>query len=136
MTVILTLIAQVVITLRSVFLGGCGFMLITVEWNRIYAVTRKNLIIASCFGVIMISQSILGLYLTADATGRGCKSVTKYCHDSCRPYYLSVTNPTSDLYDVHLRGTIVRGNRISRHVCRIRYGASLIVHRSFGRHPL
>ena len=74
-----TLVAQVVLTLRSVFFGRDGFMLITAERNRIYAITRKNRIITSCFGVITISQFILGLYIIAYAATRGCEFVTK-CH--------------------------------------------------------
>ena len=50
-------------------------MLITVERDRIYAVTRMNGIIASCFGVITISQFILGLYITAYPAKGGCESV-------------------------------------------------------------
>ena len=76
-TMIFTFLAQAVLTLRSVFLGSDCFVLIAVESNRIYAVTRKNRIIASCFGVIAMSQVVLGLYMTAFAAKAGCKSVIK-----------------------------------------------------------
>jgi len=137
--VVATFTAQVVITMKSVSLGRCCSVLIMAEWNRIYAVTRKNRIIASCFGVITISQLILGLYVVVVDTaweGYG-ESVTSCPHDSCLPHYSSVTDsaPSSDLYGVHLRGTSVHGNWIYRHVSRIRYGASLVVHRSSRRHP-
>jgi len=72
-TVILTLLAQTVLTLRSVF--GNSFMLIAAERNRVYAVTRENQIIASCFGVITILQFCLGLYKTAYEAKAGCESV-------------------------------------------------------------
>ena len=78
MTVETALLAQIVLTLRSVFFSRGGFVLITAEQNRIYAITSKNRIITSCFGVIMISQFILGLYLTGYAAARGCESVTNY----------------------------------------------------------
>ena len=80
MAVETALVAQVVLTLRSVLFGIGVSMLITTERNRIYAITRKNRIITSCFGVITISQFILGLYLIAYAAIRGCEFVTK-----CRP---------------------------------------------------
>jgi hypothetical protein len=41
-----------------------GFMLITAERNRIFAVTNKNRIIASFFVVIIVSQLITGICLT------------------------------------------------------------------------
>ena len=41
-----------------------------------------------------------------------------------------LTDPTSDLYDVRLRGTTILGNWISRNVCRIRCGTSLIIYES------
>jgi len=72
---IITLLAQIVLTLRSVFLGSDSFMLITVERDRIYAVTRMNGIIASCFGVITISQFVLGLYMAACVAKGGRESV-------------------------------------------------------------
>ena len=72
------LVAQVVLTLRFVFFGRDGFILITTEWNRIYAVTNKNRMITSCFCVISISQFILGLYITSYAAMRGGKPLTKY----------------------------------------------------------
>ena len=50
-------------------------MLITAE-NRIYAITKKNRTIASCFSVITISQFIFGLYLVAYSAVRGGESVT------------------------------------------------------------
>ena len=90
MTAIFTLLAQAVLTLRSVFLGGGGFALITVEWDRIYAVTRKNRIIASCLSAISISQLILGLYMTVDTVRRGCESVTNCPNGSCLPHYFSI----------------------------------------------
>jgi len=71
---IITLLAQIVLTLRSVFLGSDSFVLITVERDRIYAVTRMNGIIASCFGVITISQFVLGLYTVAYAAKGGRES--------------------------------------------------------------
>ena len=76
MVVIITLLAQIVLTLRSVFPGSDSFMLIKIERDSIYAVTRMNGIIASCFGVITVSQFILGLYMTANAAKGGCESVT------------------------------------------------------------
>ena len=84
--VIMTLIAQVVITLRSVLFCSKGLVLITVEWNRIYAVTGKNRIVTSCLGVMTMSQFSLGLYMTINAAKRGCKFMTK-----CAPQFL----PTS-----------------------------------------
>ena len=78
MAVETALVAQVVLTLRSVLLGRDGLMLITAQRNRIYAITSKNRIITSCFGAITISQFILGLYLIAYAAIRGCEFVTKY----------------------------------------------------------
>ena len=65
-------LAQAVLTLRYAFLGSDCFVLITVERDRISAVTRKNQTIASCFGVIAVSQFVLGLYMTAYATKAGC----------------------------------------------------------------
>jgi len=66
-----TLFAQVVLTLRCVFFGRDELVLITTEWNRIYAITNKNPVITSCFSVIMVSQFILGLYLIVFAAMRG-----------------------------------------------------------------
>jgi len=136
---ILTFLAQAVLTLRSVFLGGDGFVLTMAEWNRIYAITHKSWITTSCFGVITISQFILGLYLTVDTAERRCKSVDRFSHDSCLLHCFSTadfTGPASDLYDVHLRGAIVYGNRIYHHCPRIRYGTSLALHWSSRRHLL
>ena len=79
MSVETVLVAQVVLTLRSVFLDRDSFMLITTEHNRIYAVTGKNRTITSCFCMISISQLILGLYITIHAATRGGESVIK-CH--------------------------------------------------------
>ena len=78
------LVSQVVLTLRSVFFvfNRDGFMLITAERNRIYAITRKNRIITSLFCVITISQFILGLYLTVYVAMRGGAFVTSATHDS------------------------------------------------------
>jgi hypothetical protein len=74
-----TVFAQVVLTLRSVFFySDCSVMLITAR-PRIYAVTRKNRIITSCFVAITISQFIVGIYATGYAATRGCESVTKCC---------------------------------------------------------
>ena len=70
-----TLLAQVVLTSRSVSFGEDGSVLTAVEWNRIYSVTSRNRVIASCFGIIIISQFILGLTMTAEAAKGGCKSV-------------------------------------------------------------
>ena len=70
-----TLLAQVVLTSRSVSFGKDGSVLTAVEWNRIYSVTSRNRIIASCFGIIIISQFILGLTMTAEAAKGGCTSV-------------------------------------------------------------
>ena len=83
---IFTFLAQAVLTLRSVFLGSDCFVLITVEPNRIYAVTRKNRIIASCFGVITVLQFVLGLYITVYAAKGGSESVTKV-----RPLFLPIS---------------------------------------------
>jgi len=116
--------------------GSDSFVLIAVERDRIYAVTSKSWIIASCFGIITISQFILGLYVTAYG---GCESVIKRPPQLLPLHYFSITgptDPTSDLYDVRLRGTTVFSNLVSRHVCRIRCGTSLVVHRSSGRHAL
>jgi len=77
MTVILTLLAQMVLTLRSVFFDSNSFVLIAAERNRIYAVTRKNQIIASCFSVITILQFCLGLYMAVHEARAGCESVIK-----------------------------------------------------------
>ena len=74
-----TLLAQIILTLRSDFFGIDGFMLITAEQNRIYAVTRKSRMIASCFAVITVLQFILGLYLSSHAATKGCEPVTKRC---------------------------------------------------------
>jgi len=74
---IFTFLAQSVLTLRYVFLGSDGFVLITVERDRIYAVTHKNRIIASCFAVIAMSQFALGLYMTAYAAKAGCEFAIK-----------------------------------------------------------
>ena len=79
MAVEATLLAQIVLTLRSDFFGSDGFMLIAAEQDRIYAVTRKSRMIASCFSVITISQFILGLYLSSYAAARGGEPVTKSC---------------------------------------------------------
>ena len=73
------LVAQVVLTLRSVLFGMDVSMLITAERNRIYAITRKNRIITSLFCVITISQFILGLYLAVYVVMRGGGFVTM-CH--------------------------------------------------------
>jgi len=72
-----TFLAQAVLTLRYAFLGSDCFVLITAELNRIYAVTRKDRTIASCFGVIAMAQFVLGLYMTAYAAKVGCESVIK-----------------------------------------------------------
>ena len=72
------IVAQVVLTLRSVFSGRDGFMLITTEHNRIYAVTGKNRMITSCFCVITLAQLVIGLYITIHAAKEGGESVTKY----------------------------------------------------------
>jgi hypothetical protein len=89
--------------------------------------------IASCFGVITISEFILGLYATAYAAKRGCESLTWY-----RPRFFPTrlrffsdtdpTDPTSALYDVHLCGFVVCSGRIYHHVSRIRYETHLVVH--------
>jgi len=86
MTVVLTLIAQVVLTLRSILFGSEGLVLITVERNRIYAVTGKNRIITLCFGVMTMSQFSLGLYMTIDAANSGCRFMTK-----CAPQFLPMS---------------------------------------------
>ena len=46
-------------------------MLIVAGRNRIYAVTTKDRIITSCFGVIVVSQFILGLYTIIYAAMQG-----------------------------------------------------------------
>ena len=84
-TTVTVSLAQVVIMLRFVFFGMGGFMLITTEWNRIYAVTKKNRMIASCFFVITISQFALGLYQVAYTATRGGESVT-----GCCPWFLPI----------------------------------------------
>ena len=63
-------------------------MLITTERNRIYAITSKNRMIASCFCVITVSQAILGLYLTVYAATRGGEPATK-CHPMVFTYNVS-----------------------------------------------
>ena len=82
MTMETMFLAQVVLTLRSVFLDRDGFVLITAERNRIYAITSKNRIITSCLGVITISQFVLGLYLIAYTATIGGEFVTNSAHDS------------------------------------------------------
>ena len=79
MAVETTLLAQVVLTLRSVFSGRNDFMLIATERSRVYAVTNKNRIITLCLGIITIAQLIVGTYLTVYTARRGCESATK-CH--------------------------------------------------------
>ena len=79
MAVEATLLAQAVLTLRSVFFYRDSFVLIMAERNRVYAVTGKNRIIASCLGAITISQFILGIYLYAYVAMRGGELVTKCC---------------------------------------------------------
>ena len=138
MLTIFAFLAQVVLTLRSAFFASDGLVLTRAELNRIYAITSKNRIIASCFGVITISQFGLGLYVTSDTAERGCKSVTKLLQVSCLPQFLSVTDPndpTSDLYGVQLHGTVFCGNRICCNFSSIWYGTSLTLHRSSRRLP-
>jgi len=63
--------------------------------------------ITSCLGVTMISQFILGLVLTVyTAKGGGDRSVTKRCPDFYLQYSSPTghTDPTSGLYDMHVRG--------------------------------
>jgi len=74
-----TLLAQVVLTLRSVFSGRNGFTLTATEWSRVYAVTNKHRIITLCLGITTIAQLIVGTYLTVYTARRGCETVTK-CH--------------------------------------------------------
>ena len=81
-----TFLAQVVLTMRSVFFGRDYFVLLTAERNRIYAITSKNRIIASCFGVITVLQFVLGLYITVYAAKGGSESVTKF-----RPLFLPIS---------------------------------------------
>ena len=78
--VVATCIAQTILTLRSVLSAGDDFVLITAEWNRIYAITNRNRMIASLFCVAMISQLAIGLYLTANTIVRGGESVTHYSY--------------------------------------------------------
>jgi hypothetical protein len=130
--VVATLLAQVVLTLRSIFFRSGSSGLIATEWNRIYAVTSKNRVIVSCFGAMTISQFAFGLYAIVYAAVSGCESATM-----CRlqfPKYLlqcfstiDLTGPTSDLYDMHLRGTVVRGSRTYHHVSRIWYEIPLVL---------
>ena len=72
------MLAQAVLTLRFVFLYRDDFVLITAECNRVYAVIRKNRILASCLGAITISQVIPGIYISAYVATRECESVIKY----------------------------------------------------------
>jgi len=57
--------------------------------NRIYAITSKNRVITSFFGLITISQFSLGLYVVVDAAGRGCESATECAQ--IHPAYLTVS---------------------------------------------
>ena len=84
MTAVTMLLAQMVLTLRSVLFVRDRFVLITTERNRIYAVTKKNRVVTSCFGVITISEFVLGLYVSAHAATRGGESVTG-CHSRFLP---------------------------------------------------
>ena len=93
-------VAQVVLTLRSVSFSRDGFILITAEWNRIYAITRKNWAITLCLCAITISQFILGLYITAYLAKRGGKPVTK-SHPQFSPAMFQ-WNPS---YQSHFRFT-------------------------------
>ena len=62
-------------------------MLIVAGRNRIYAVTRKDRIITSCFGVIAVSQFILGLYTIIYAALQGGECMTR-----CRgPQFLTTS---------------------------------------------
>ena len=76
MTVILTLIAQVILALRFALFCNDNLVLIVGKWNRIYAITGKNRIVTSCLGVMTISQFSLGLYMAAYAAKRGCEFTT------------------------------------------------------------
>jgi len=100
MTTVTVSLTQVVITLRFVFFGMGGFVLITTEWNRIYAVTKKNRMIASCFFVITISQFALGLYQVAYTATRGGESVT-----GCRPWFLPIMFQRNPSHRSHFRFT-------------------------------
>jgi len=93
-------VAQVVLTLRSVFLDRDGFVLITTEHKRTYAITGKNRMITSCFCVITISQFILGLYITIHMAMRGGESVTK-----CHPRFSPTTYQRNPSYQSHSRFT-------------------------------
>ena len=73
MFAIFPFLAQVVLTLRSAFFASDGFVLTRAELNRIYAITSKNRIIASCFGVMTVSLFGLGLYTTSEMAERRCE---------------------------------------------------------------
>ena len=125
------MLAQVVLTLGFVFFYRDDFVLITAERNRVYAVTRKNRIIASCLGATTISQFILGLYLTAYAATRERESVIK-CHQLFLPTSMlqrySSHGPHFRILCYATRYTAARGYSISHHVSRTRYDVSLIPH--------
>ena len=60
-------------------------------------------------------------------------SLTKCPRDFCLPHLFNgtvPTDPTSSLYDVRPRGTLVRGNHIFHHISSIWYENSLVLHRS------
>jgi len=100
MTAEATLVAQVVLTLRSVFFGRNGFVLITTERIRIYAVTNRNRMITSCFCLISISQFILGLYIISRTVTRGGKPLTKHY-----PQFLPTAFQRNPSYRSHFRFT-------------------------------
>ena len=106
-------------------------MLNTTGRNRIYAITRKNRIVTSFFCVLTMSQFIFGLYITGYAAKGGGESMTKGPHNIylLQPFSgADATDPTSSLYSMHNRGTVVLEHRIYRHVSRIRCENFLALH--------
>jgi len=46
-------------------------VLAVIESNRIYAISKKNRLITTCFGLITLTQFILGMHLTAASALEG-----------------------------------------------------------------
>lgn len=83
--VICTLLAQVVLTARSVSIHGRRPQFdFRVEFCRIYAVARKNIPIVVGFAVITTSQLVLGMCLVVFAARKGGKSRFHHSHPGRR----------------------------------------------------
>ena len=97
--------------------------------------------IVSCFGVITISQFVLGLYMIADSARRGGEFLAKCRHNSYQLRCFSgtaPTDPTSGLYPMQFRDIAASLScRTSHHVSRIRYETSpILYHRdTYFDHP-